>query len=192
MMDFDYIEKNTGFWFEENLDYVYDDKWQINTHNPSIYPAFKWMEIHNLRTPLFYFSIHLREHTNATMLRSLILDSDRASAKLYGVNILAAYSEVPLSISEWEYDGKSPWQGSNMHANLFYMGEKYLDYFKVTYGFEKSVGTPSSLSMGFEIIEDARLFIEEWKDKLLFDHKEELEKDSILYRKIHTMKIREA
>lgn len=184
MNDFDYIEKNLEDIVEKDEEYIFDKEWQINSYGNELFKAFKKTEIHRFRTPMHFFSIHLREHENHTILKSLLRNKETMTSKTYSVIIKAAQSGSVLPITHWCPNDISPWQNHNGLLDVFYGGRKYKKEFQETYNLPVESSTKSALGLGFDELESARAFAEHWKSRLVDDHASELEKTHELFLKI--------
>lgn len=168
------------FWFDKEGTYYLSENWETTSENPSTYKAFEWREIHSFQMLSMQFFVELREMKQERIFKNMIKDFDAPYSKRFSVCIGVAEASYPFSIERWQKDG-GPWKNFDLYMNCYYGGELYKKEFKYDMN---SNGTHSSLLEGFDDSNEAKLFVEEWKTKLLNDHSQALTQNKQIFEHI--------
>lgn len=182
MRYFKEILEQKNWWFVENDKYHIDDDWIIEMKYPAPYPAFKWWEQHTYRSTLYYLRVVLRELTDEKIANT----KTNHFKKRYSVIVKAAEGCCPISINHWE-EKETPWRSFSCYFTPFYGGRKYkyeFEYDEEDSDEPRDGVTHSALRKGFDDLVEARKFAEKWKEKLLNDHIEVINKERELLKDI--------
>lgn len=157
-------------------DFFSDKDWVDADEDFFQFKAFDWRSVSLLRTSQHFFLVSIRKKANKSRLKPL-LRGDLVRSKPYNVLVIGAVSGIALTKEEWLEAG-DPWKANaNPYIDGFYVGRKYKFDFEYDEGVIPSEGgTNSGLVHHFDSLDEANKFSEKWKNKILNDHKEEIQK----------------